>query len=48
MHQGGVFNGQSGRFFLATVNNRGDMALTTQAAARTFPHIFTDFRENNI
>jgi hypothetical protein len=33
---------------VATINYGGDFALMTQAAARTFPYILTDFRDDNV
>jgi len=39
-----LVQGQRDRIAVTAVNDRGNLAVTTQAAARTFPHVFTDFR----
>ena len=39
-----LLHGQGHGISMTPVNYRGNFPFATQAAARTFPHIFTDFR----
>jgi len=43
-----VVDRQGGGLFVTTINYSGYFSLMTQAAARTFPYILTDFRMDNV
>jgi hypothetical protein len=46
--QCGLMQRERHRITVTPINDRGHFSLTTQAAARTLPYAFANFRDNSV